>query len=176
MPRNGVQEGSRGKSRPWAAELWSLWWGYGDGRQGTRRRWCARRTGSGLAAGVNLGRKKLGREQVAATSHGLDDALVLVTERFPDVPDAPDKRVVAHCLFAPDCRDQLILGHEPAGMLGQVAEHVEGLSPETDLDRAAVKHATQEIDGERIEAHHPLLGRGTHPSTSPPPDGVTRLS
>ena len=65
--------------------------------------------------------------------------------------------------IGPDCLDQFFLGNEPAGMLGEIAQNVEGLGPELNLIVPAHQRAALQVKSVIIEAKH-LGGDGTHPS------------
>jgi len=82
--------------------------------------------------------------------------LVFLPHGPPDIQQALDQGVVGDEGISPHRRDQLFLGHEAARMLGEIAEHLEGLRPEFPFLVASKKRDSVYIDYEFTE---PQLAR-----------------
>jgi len=115
--------------------------------------------GTGLAQGLALCRRHLTRhhlgklrlEHVAFAGEGPDQDMAAVAERAADVGDALDERVLVGGPVVPDRVDQLVLGDDPAGVPGQVVEHIEGLRPELGLYPVPQQGAARPVEDERAE-------------------------
>src|SRR5262245_14319005 len=98
-------------------------------------------------------------ETVAAPRHGLDQTLLAVAQRLTHVAHATRQRRVRHDDVRPYCFDQFVLRHQPAGILDEVAQHLEALRPEVDLAVAAAKYPVSEVERTVLEAKDILADR-----------------
>ncbi|MCP1911003.1 hypothetical protein J2R96_003483 [Bradyrhizobium elkanii] len=70
-------------------------------------------------------RQRPGIEAIAAARHRLDDAVVIIAQLQAQLADALDERVVGNRDVTPDRLVQILLGCQPPGIAGEIAEHRE---------------------------------------------------
>ena len=107
-----------------------------------------RGAGAVLSAGVDLG-----REQVAALRHGLEQLLRLVAQRLPDVADALGDRFVVDDHVRPDRGHDRVAVHDAAGVLDQQPQQRQRLRPQRHLGPVRPEQgAAGEVEREAVEA------------------------
>jgi hypothetical protein len=107
-----------------------------------RGNWRSVRTDHGQLGGLSLSETLpdygcRNGQRVAAPRHRLDDLLLDIAERAPDVTDAARDRVVCHHEPRPDGGDQLVLGHDVARVAHQEGERIEGQRSQFDVGARA---------------------------------------
>jgi hypothetical protein len=90
-------------------------------------------------------------EAKAAARYGLDDLLCLIAQRSPNLADALRQGVIGDRHIRPDGLDQLVLAHQPVGILDQIAKQLEGLGTELDLMAVGAQATGGEVQGESVE-------------------------
>jgi hypothetical protein len=75
----------------------------------------------------------------------------VVVERLTDVLDALNQRVLGDDDILPDVIDQFAFRNEPAGVLNQIHEDVEGLWPQRQNDAIAPQTGGSAIDDKSPE-------------------------
>ena len=73
-------------------------------------------------------------------------------QNMANLTDALGQQLIADCHVGPDAFDQLLLGHDEAGVLDQIAQNVEALSPQVGMTRGTVKAQPLKIEGEGLKA------------------------
>jgi hypothetical protein len=69
------------------------------------------------------------RKQIAAARDRLEDFLVIVIERCPDIANALHQRIVRDEGVGPDRLDQFVLSDDSARIAREVKQHIEGFVP-----------------------------------------------
>ncbi len=92
-----------------------------------------------------------GVQQIAAARHRLDQAAVVVAELMAQFPNALHERVIGHRHVWPHRLIEFLLGHEPPGVLCEVAQHLERLGPQVDLLIARTQASSRQIEHEAVE-------------------------
>jgi hypothetical protein len=94
-----------------------------------------------------------GDEAVATPVRGLDEARCpgVVPEGATDLEDRVLRQPPADMDAGPDGRQQLVGRHQPSGMLGEIAQHREGLRPEADRSRSTQQLLAREVEREGRE-------------------------
>src|SRR5262249_46012612 len=90
----------------------------------------------------------------AASRDGLDELRRsgIVAERCPQLRDSLCQRIVGNIRTGPEGVEQLLLGHQRAGVIEEMQQQVEQLRREIQ-HLVATEHAvTRTIDGERTES------------------------
>ena len=92
-------------------------------------------------------------EAVAAAMRGLDEArrLRVVAKRAADLAHADLERGIADEHPGPDGVHELVLGHQPAGVLGQVLQHAERFRRQRDRHAVMEQRGAPEVQGKVAE-------------------------
>src|SRR5262245_717453 len=88
--------------------------------------------------------------------------MLIVTDCRTNLADALHERVIGHESAGPDCLDQFLLRHEPTGVLGEVAQHIERFRAKLQFRSVAQQRAALQIERVLVEAEA-LWGNGIHP-------------
>lgn len=148
LARQVVQLQSRRMRLDWRARRTS------DLRGGLSGKWrfiprVARRAAGRFRQDLRL--EDLRLEEIAAPRHGLDDALLTIPQHRSYVADAAGQRLVRDDDIGPDRLGELILRHQTAGILDEMAEHGEALGPELDFAIDLAQTPPYQIEGEPLE-------------------------
>jgi hypothetical protein len=95
-------------------------------------------------------------ELVAALGERLDEAgrLRVVAEYPPDLEDVPPEHFGLHVGVGPDGAEQLLVAHQPPGVLDEVGEHRERLRHQRDPHVAAPQALIDEVQPKRRKRRH----------------------
>ena len=133
------------------------------------------RPGRDEAAGGSRGDDDVGRQQVAAPGHRLENPLCVVPNGATNVADTLRYAVVGDRDIGPDRPIDGIAVEQPSGVLHKKPQQFEGLSPKRKrLTRRRQQRPTPDVQNEAREAVGRHGGRGVH---GVPPDsaGFSRL-
>jgi hypothetical protein len=91
-------------------------------------------------------------QRAAASRHGLDDLLLDIAQRTPDVTDAARDRIIGDHQSRPDGGNQRILGHHTARVACQDSERVAGQGPQFDVDPRTPQRAPLNVQLKGFES------------------------
>jgi hypothetical protein len=95
-----------------------------------------------------------GGKAIAPPRHGLDHALLVVTEGIADLSDAVRKDVVSHDNVRPHRLDQIFPGHA-VGILHEKAQSFEALGPQLDFATCGSQGASHNVERKAFKLELP---------------------
>jgi hypothetical protein len=82
--------------------------------------------------------------------------VVTVSKPVAQLPDALRDGGLGHRNVGPYGVEQFLLGHQPAGVLREAAQHLEGFGPQREFLVARAQASSRQVEGEPVKLENPL--------------------
>ena len=99
-------------------------------------------------------------EQISTARNRFDQIVTVVAELVTEFPNALRDRAVRHDNVGPNGFVNLVLAHQPTGILCKAAQHLKGLRPQLDIDTSHAQASARQIEDKSLEAQNTTTNDG----------------